>query len=142
MLGADVPIGRSVSRRPATLVILMLALAACKSVTPIVSTITPTDIVRQNTVDAFDTFLTKQDAPAIQEFRARISAARTRQDLSKAWTEVPSLAARGGDFLTKHVFDKAVAEAKWPKDRPLSDFEGTFVAGVRQGSEAFLKEAQ
>jgi hypothetical protein len=130
-------------RKRAVAAAILLVLSACASApTPFVSQIGPTDIVRQNALDSFETALGKDDLPSLQSFRDRIASATNRQDLMAAWSATPGLAARGNAFLPDHVFSMAIAEARWPRDRPPSDFEASFVSGVRQAVDAFIKELQ
>ena len=131
------------ARKRAVAVAMLLVLSACASApTPFVSQVGPTDIVRQNAFDSFETALGKDDLPSLQVFRDRIASATNRQDLVAAWSAIPGLAARGNTFLPDHVFNMAIAEARWPKDRAPSDFEESFVSGVRQAVDAFIKGLQ
>ena len=130
-------------RKPLALaLILLLAVSACASSKPkpFIPHIAATDIVRQNAADALEVFFTKQDAPSLQAFQARSAAARTRRDLEQAWSSVAALNAKGPDFLKMHVFDKAVAEARWPTGAPANQLETAFVAGIRQAVAAFLAD--
>lgn len=112
--------------------------ACCHHSGPYVPTVGPTDIVERNAHDAFDAWLTKDDAPALRAYHEAIAPARSRQDLVQAWEASATLHAKGADFLEKHVFDKAMREAKWPKDVPPEQMEAAFVEGVRKAAEAWV----
>jgi len=120
----------------------LLAIAACCSPkpTPYVADVDATAIVKQSTSDAFTAFLDRSaDADALRAFDAGIAAAHDRNQLTSAWRRVPSLAAKGSDFLEQHVFAVAAREHRWPKDAPAAALEQAFVDGVRAGAAAFLE---
>src|SRR5262249_53552183 len=119
----------------------LFAIAACCSPPPppYVADVDATKIVKQSTSDAFATFLDRRaDADALRAFDAGVAAAHDRSQLADAWRRVPSLAAKGRDFLEQHVFDVAVREHRWPKDAPAAALDQAFVDGVRAGIAAFL----
>jgi hypothetical protein len=129
-------------RRDAAGLAALFAIAACCSPppAPYVADVDATAIVKQSTSDAFATFLDRRaDADALRAFDAGIGAAHDRSQLADAWRRVPSLAAKGGDFLEQHVFAVAVREHRWPKDAPAPALEQAFVDGVRAGTAAFLE---
>ena len=98
-------------------------------------------IVERNSADAFATFFDlAADADAFRTFDAKIAPAHNRADLTIAWKEVPSLAAKGQDFLQQHVFAVAMQERKWPKDAPAETLEPAFVQGVQLGVQDFLNK--
>jgi hypothetical protein len=122
----------------------VLTLVACSSAQPpFVSRVGAVDIVLQNTSDALDVFFDpNQDGEALRSFDAKAVSARDRAELTIEWQAVPALAAKGGDFLEKKVFTKAMEEKKWPKDVPPSALEETFVLGVHLGVQRFLSKDQ
>jgi len=127
-------------RRDAAALAALLAIAACCSPKPYVADVDATAIVKQSTSDAFATFLDRRaDADALAAFDAGAAAAHDRSQLALAWRRVPSLAAKGSDFLEQHVFAVAVHEHRWPKDKPAQSLEQAFVDGVRAGTAGFLE---
>jgi hypothetical protein len=126
-------------RTLASLLALAVALGcAARTPEPFRPEVTAVDIVRQNASDAFATFLDRTaDRSSMQSFQTRIASARTRDDLTTAWNQVPGLAAKGSTFLQEQVFIKAIGEARWPA-QPLVTLEAAFVQGVRDATNAFL----
>lgn len=117
----------------------LLALVACGSPKPYVANVDATDIVHRDSADAFTTFFdVAADANAFRAFDAKVVSAHNRAELTIAWKEVPSLAAKGQDFLQQHVFAVAMQERKWPKDAPAETLEPAFVEGVHLGIQDFL----
>jgi len=100
-----------------------------------------TAIVERNSAYAFATFFdVAADANAFRTFDAKVVTAHNRAELTMAWKEVPSLAAKGEDFLQQHVFAVAMQERKWPKDAPVETLEPAFVQGVQLGVQDFLNK--
>lgn len=131
------PRGRQPNPRLAGL--LVLAFVACSGPKPYVAHVDATAIVRRNSDDAFTTaFDRTADAAAFRAFDAKVVPAHDRGELSAAWNAVPSLHAKGQDFLEQHVFSVAVTERKWPKDAPAESLELAFVQGVHLGVQDFL----
>ena len=120
---------------------VLFALVACGSPTPYKANVDATAIVERNSADAFATFFdVAADADAFRTFDAKIVPAHNRAELTSAWREVPSLAAKGPDFLQQHVFEVAIQERKWPKDVPAETLEAAFVQGVHLGVQDFLNK--
>jgi uncharacterized iron-regulated protein len=117
----------------------LLAIGACCSPQPYTADVDATAIVKQSASDAFATFLDRRaDADALRTFDGGIAAAHDRSQITDAWRRVPSLAAKGRDFLEQHVFAVAVREHRWPKDQPAPALEQAFVDGVRAAVAEFL----
>lgn len=125
----------------ALLVISVLNACAGRALPP--QTATPAEIVVQNASDAFATFLDPiADRASMQSFATSIATATSRQDLTLAWNQVPSLATKGTSFLQDHVFSKSIAEAKWPRDKTPEQMEPSFVQGMRTAVATFLAGGQ
>jgi hypothetical protein len=123
----------------ATALAALLAIGACCSPKAYKADVDAAAIVQRSTSDAFTTFLDRRaDADAMRAFDAGVAAAHDRSQLADAWRRVPSLAAKGRDFLEQHVFALAVQEHRWPKDAPAPALEQAFVDGVRAGIADFL----
>ena len=133
-------IRHSLVRRDAAALAALLAIAACCSPQPYTADVDATKIVAQSTSDAFAAFLDRRaDADALRTFDAGVATAHDRSQLALAWRRVPSLAAKGNDFLEQHVFAVAAREHRWPKDAPAAALEQAFVDGVRAGTAGFLE---
>lgn len=120
--------------------ILVVGVSACASrpPQPFVPPVDPAQIVEQNARDALDTFASDADVPALRQFEIAIATATTRADLVTNWDALPRLKAWGNDFLDRHVFEKATAEARWPPNLPAAATEAAFATGVRAAIKAFL----
>jgi len=118
----------------------LIVVAGCRAPEPFVANVDATQIVRQNSADAFATFFDRQlDADAFSAFAAAAATAQDRSGLTTAWRSVPALAAAGRrDFLQVHVFALAVQEHRWPHDAPAAGLERAFADGVRAGVTDFL----
>ncbi len=135
------PVGYAPGRWHVLCLVTLLALVACGAPKPYVANIDATDIVHRNSADAFTTFFdVAADANAFRAFDAKVVSAHNRGELTIAWKEVPSLAAKGQDFLQQHVFAVSVQERKWPKDAPAETLEPAFVQGVHLGVQDFLNK--
>ncbi len=119
--------------------LVLFALVASCSPKPYKPNVDATAIVERNSADAFATFFdVAADANAFRTFDAKVVTAHNRAELTIAWREEPSLAAKGQDFLQQHVFAVAMQERKWPKDAPAETLEPAFVQGVHLGIQDFL----
>ncbi len=135
-----VAVGSAPGRWKVLWLVALLALVASCSPKPYrPNVVDATAIVERNSADAFATFFdVAADANAFRTFDAKIVPAHNRAELTIAWKEVPSLAAKGQDFLQQHVFAVAMQERKWPKDAPAETLEPAFVQGVHLGVQDFL----
>lgn len=117
----------------------LLALAGCRAPEPFVANVDATQIVRQNSADAFAALFDRQrDAGALRAFAAAAAAAQNRAELTAAWQSVPALARAGRDFLQQHVYELAEREHRWPHDAPAAELERAFADGVRAAVTDFL----
>ncbi len=134
-----VAVGSAPGRWNVLCLVALFALVAGCSPKPYVANVDATAIVQRNSADAFATFFdVAADANAFRTFDAKIVPAHNRAELTIAWKEVPSLAAKGQDFLQQHVFAVAMQERKWPKDAAAEALEPAFVQGVHLGVQDFL----
>jgi myosin-crossreactive antigen len=107
---------------------------------PFVSTVGAADIVSRNTQDGLALlFDANTDTVALGKFRDATAAAKTRDDLRKAWAAEDSLAKKAPSFLDANVFAHAEKEAKWPKSASAAELEPIYVKGVRDGVEQFVR---
>jgi hypothetical protein len=136
-----VAVGSAPMRWNVLCLVALFALVAGCSPKPYKPNVDATAIVERNSADAFATFFdAAADANAFRTFDAKIVPAHNRAELTIAWKEVPSLAAKGEDFLQQHVFAVAMQERKWPKDAPAETLEPAFVQGVHLGIQDFLNK--
>jgi len=143
----DVSVRRSLGASLALGAILVASLGACSSHgEPFVPSLSATKIVATYAESAVETRLDRENAAhrsALEAFLEKTATAGTREDLVRAWNEVPALHALGANILDTKVFSQAEADADWPREPiPPSAEKSVYVEGVRTGVKAFLTRGE
>jgi hypothetical protein len=140
----DVSVRWSTGVSLALVAILAGSLGACSSRgEPFVPSLPAARIVATYAESALEVRLERGDPAhrsALEAFLEKTASALTREDLVRAWGEVPALRALGADVLERKVFAAAEADADWPREPiPPSAEKSVHVEGVRAGTRAFLE---